>query len=127
MGYDVTTMEPGTDKSTQRLQRRKWGPLAGLQQNNAAVVRPRPKNDVHGLGYDPYANADEFRVARKHLRDGPGVQPQRDRQGSSLRLVVVHLNRSNPEHAAVPHTYCTVHMKHARVPETVPGLCCTQG
>lgn len=87
MGYDVSTVEPGTDKPTQRLARRKWGPLAGLQAHNAQVVRPRPKADVHGLGYDPYANADEFRVARKHARDARGPQPERDRTGARKRGV----------------------------------------
>eukprot|EP00892_Ulva_mutabilis_P007724 jgi/Ulvmu1/5323/UM022_0117.1 len=87
MGYDVSAVEPGTDAPTQRLQRRKWGPLAGLQAHNTRVVRPRPKDDVHGLGFDPYANAAEFRTARKQLRDGPAQQPRRDRHGVRQRGV----------------------------------------
>lgn len=117
MGYDVSTVEPGTDKSTQRLQRRKWGPMAGLQQHNAAVVRPRPKNDVHGLGYDPYADADEFRVARKLLRDGPGVQPQRDRQGTHPGGPCISWRRASHKRS---------HLVHATLLLTHHALCGTR-
>lgn len=32
----------------------KWGPMANVSVENVQIYRLDPKDDVHGLGYDPF-------------------------------------------------------------------------
>jgi hypothetical protein len=82
MGLDLSTLE--AEQPGKRVKRRKWGPVAGLQQHNTAVTRLPHKDNTYGLGYDPFANAEEFRVARKRYREEADAAkgPKRDRQGA---------------------------------------------
>ncbi|CAD7696172.1 unnamed protein product [Ostreobium quekettii] len=43
---------------------KRWGPEASLGAANIALYLPKPKDDVHGLGYDPFKGAEVFRAAR---------------------------------------------------------------
>ena len=47
-------------------KRRKWEAHAkASSQLNTAMYLTEPKDNRYGLGYDPYANAEDFRRARQ--------------------------------------------------------------
>lgn len=40
-----------------------WGKVAGIGPDNTPLHLVQPKHDVHGIGYDPFKGAEEFRKA----------------------------------------------------------------
>jgi G patch domain-containing protein 1 len=50
----------------------KWGAVAGVGVENTPIYVLEPKQDHHGLGYDPFREAEEFRAARAARRGGGG-------------------------------------------------------
>ncbi|KAK9830452.1 hypothetical protein WJX72_011851 [[Myrmecia] bisecta] len=61
----------------------KWGRVAGVGVANTPIYALQPKSDVHGLGFDPYKGAEEFRAA-KRMREEP-VQNQGAGPGGALK------------------------------------------
>ncbi len=51
----------------------KWGAVAGVGVENTPIYVLEPKEDLHGLGYDPFQDAEEFRAARQQRRRGGGA------------------------------------------------------
>ena len=52
--------------------RRGWGRVVGVGTANTPLHLVTPKHDVHGLGFDPFKDAEEFRAAatqRQHQRN----------------------------------------------------------
>lgn len=68
MGFDLSAAEQ-SDESVKRSKRRRWGPMTGLQVQNSALTNLDKKKNTYGLGFDPYANSEEFRNARKRFRE----------------------------------------------------------
>jgi hypothetical protein len=90
MGFDLTAVEQ-EDTPGRRAKHRRWGPMTGLQIQNASLTRLNSKKNTHGLGYDPYKNSEEFRIARKRLREET-AQQQRiavDAKGAQLLCTVL--------------------------------------
>ncbi|EFJ49630.1 hypothetical protein VOLCADRAFT_104208 [Volvox carteri f. nagariensis] len=46
----------------------KWGSVAGVSLENTPLYVLEPKADLHGLGYDPFEGAEEFRQAAKRRK-----------------------------------------------------------
>ncbi|KAL4547919.1 hypothetical protein Ndes2526B_g07136 [Nannochloris sp. 'desiccata'] len=47
--------------------RKDWGKVAGVGPENTPLHLVLPKHDVHGIGYDPFKGAEEFRnAAQQH-------------------------------------------------------------
>ena len=55
-----------------RRRRRRWGALAGALADDADVEFPVAKLDTHGLGYDPFSGAEEFRAIKRRRQDEAG-------------------------------------------------------
>ncbi|GIL51209.1 hypothetical protein Vafri_7283 [Volvox africanus] len=53
----------------------KWGSVAGVSLENTPLYVLEPKEDLHGLGYDPFAGAEEFRQAAKRRKVAAGLGP----------------------------------------------------
>ncbi|GLI62024.1 hypothetical protein VaNZ11_004601, partial [Volvox africanus] len=53
----------------------KWGSVAGVSLENTPLYVLEPKEDLHGLGYDPFAGAEEFRQAAKRRKVAEGLGP----------------------------------------------------
>ena len=64
-----------------RRRRRRWGALAGALADDADVEFPVAKLDTHGLGYDPFSGAEEFRAIKRRRQDEAGRQQQGGRGG----------------------------------------------
>ena len=62
-------------------RRRRWGALAGALADDADVEFPAAKQDTHGLGYDPFSGAEEFRAIKRRRQDETGQQQQGGRGG----------------------------------------------
>ncbi|GAX77920.1 hypothetical protein CEUSTIGMA_g5362.t1 [Chlamydomonas eustigma] len=43
----------------------KWGTVSGVSLDNTPLYVLLPKMDVHGLGFDPFRNADDFREIKR--------------------------------------------------------------
>lgn len=85
MGFDLSAAEQQAEP-TKRSKRRRWGPMTGLQIQNSAITQLSNKKNTYGLGFDPYANSEEFRIAKKRLREET-AQTQRhavDSKGAQL-------------------------------------------
>jgi G patch domain-containing protein 1 len=52
-----------------RRRRRRWGLLAGALAEDDDVVFPAQKLDTHGLGYDPFSGAEEFRAIKRRREE----------------------------------------------------------
>jgi hypothetical protein len=68
MGYAVGP-EGASPSAAGGPRRRRWGPLATAQSSNTALHTLQPKNDTHGIGYDPYQDAPAMRRLREQQRD----------------------------------------------------------
>ena len=64
-GMDMDGMPSEQTKKNKRKRKRMWGAVVGVGPDNTPLYLLNPKNDVFGLGYDPYKNAEEFRKAKK--------------------------------------------------------------
>jgi G patch domain-containing protein 1 len=64
-----------------RRRRRRWGALAGALADDADVEFPVAKLDTHGLGYDPFSGAEEFRAIKRRRQDETGQQQQQGGRG----------------------------------------------
>ncbi|KAK9795492.1 hypothetical protein WJX73_006570 [Symbiochloris irregularis] len=60
----------GEDDSAVGKGRRGWGKVAGVGVENTPIYALPPKTDQHGLGFDPFKDAEVFRKA-KQGRDEP--------------------------------------------------------
>ena len=70
-------------------RRRRWAGVAGaLLSEDTRVAVPPPKRDVHGVGFDPFVGADEFRAAKRRRDGGPphggGAHPPRGAFGTGV-------------------------------------------
>lgn len=59
---------------------KKWGTVGGISLDNTPIYVLEPKQDVHGLGFDPFEGADEFRE-QKLQRKGQQQQQQQAQAG----------------------------------------------
>lgn len=48
----------------------KWGPVQGVGVENTPLYILEPKQGLHGLGFDPFRGAEEFRAAQQQRRGG---------------------------------------------------------
>jgi G patch domain-containing protein 1 len=69
--------EEGAQAARARARRRRrWGTLAGALAADVEVRLPPRKQDVFGLGFDPYSGAEEFRRP-VHLHEQPPAKRSR--------------------------------------------------
>ncbi|KAL6759050.1 hypothetical protein V8C86DRAFT_1390599 [Haematococcus lacustris] len=47
----------------------RWGSVAGVSLDNTPIYVLEPKQDQHGLGYDPFAGAEDFRAAKRQRQE----------------------------------------------------------
>ena len=100
MGFDLSAAEASEEQPAKRVKRRRWGPMTGLQIQNSVLTQLNNKTNTYGLGFDPYANSEEFRIAKKRLREET-AQKQRhavDSKGAHVTKasnvsIVVHARR----------------------------------
>jgi G patch domain-containing protein 1 len=71
---DACAQDAAAAAAAQRLRRRRrrWGSVAGALADDVTVEIPPPKRDVHGLGFDPFAGAEEFRARKRSRADAGG-------------------------------------------------------
>jgi G patch domain-containing protein 1 len=62
----------------------KWGTIAGVSIENTPMYVLDPKQDLHGLGFDPFEGAEEFRSRKRQKVEAGRVQAQADGSGSGL-------------------------------------------
>jgi G patch domain-containing protein 1 len=67
-----------------RRRRRRWGAVAGALADDVKVEVPPAKRDVHGLGFDPFKGAEEFRALKRSRADA-SLPPQRAGQALGKR------------------------------------------
>lgn len=72
MGYDLSAAT-AQNEPMQRTKKRRWGPMTGLQIQNAHFIRLKQKENTYGLGYDPYAQSEELRTAKKRMHEEAGL------------------------------------------------------
>jgi G patch domain-containing protein 1 len=56
----------------------KWGTIAGVSIENTPMYVLDPKQDLHGLGFDPFEGAEEFRTRKRQKLEAGRVQAQAD-------------------------------------------------
>ncbi|MEW5300889.1 MAG: hypothetical protein WDW36_003783 [Sanguina aurantia] len=61
----------------------KFGSVGGVSLENTPIYVLQPKKDLHGLGFDPFEDAEEFRNHRRPRTDGPNAGPTGASQGGS--------------------------------------------
>jgi G patch domain-containing protein 1 len=66
--------------SRKKKKRKRWGRVVGIGAENTPLHLVQPKQDVHGLGFDPFKGAEEFRLA-KQRRTGLLAPKARSRAG----------------------------------------------
>jgi G patch domain-containing protein 1 len=54
----------------------KWGTIAGVSIENTPMYVLDPKQDLHGLGFDPFEGAEEFRSRKRQKVEAGRVQAQ---------------------------------------------------
>lgn len=66
----------------------KWGTVAGVSIENTPLYVLEPKQDTHGLGFDPFEGAEEFRARKRQKQEasraavgGLGSGSSRQQQG----------------------------------------------
>jgi G patch domain-containing protein 1 len=59
-----------------RRRRRRWGAVAGALADDVKVEVPPAKRDVHGLGFDPFKGAEEFRALKRSRTDASQPPPR---------------------------------------------------
>lgn len=92
MGFDMSAAgQP--DEPAKRVKLRRWGPMTGLQIQNSVLTQLQNKKNTYGLGFDPYANSEEFRVAKKRLREET-AQTQRHAVDNKGAQLLEHLNNT---------------------------------
>jgi G patch domain-containing protein 1 len=52
----------------------KWGTVAGVSIENTPLYVLEPKQDLHGLGFDPFEGAEEFRSRKRQKLDAARAQ-----------------------------------------------------
>jgi G patch domain-containing protein 1 len=69
----------------------KWGTIGGVSIENTPLYVLDPKEDVHGLGFDPFEGAEEFRSRKRQKveagRAAASGQQQQQRQQQQRRGV----------------------------------------
>jgi G patch domain-containing protein 1 len=63
----------------------KWGTIAGVSIENTPMYVLDPKQDLHGLGFDPFEGAEEFRSRKRQNVEAGRVQAQADGGGLGFR------------------------------------------
>lgn len=59
----------GDDQLQQAAGSSKWGTVAGVSIENTPLYVLEPKQDLHGLGFDPFEGAEEFRSRKRQKLD----------------------------------------------------------
>lgn len=64
----------------------KWGRVAGVGPENTPLHLVPPKSDTHGLGFDPFKGAEEFRAAKRLRAEAsrPGSNPREGPRGRGI-------------------------------------------
>jgi hypothetical protein len=57
------------DEQQQHTGNSKWGTVAGVSIENTPLYVLDPKQDLHGLGFDPFEGAEEFRSRKRQKLD----------------------------------------------------------
>lgn len=78
-GRGIGSALPATGPAAAAGRSSKWGTISGVSIDNTPVYVLEPKEDLHGLGYDPFAGAAVFAAARKRK-----LEEQRGTDGTSL-------------------------------------------
>jgi G patch domain-containing protein 1 len=65
LGVEAEDAQAAATAQRLRRRRRRWGTVAGALADDVRVEVPPPKRDTHGLGYDPFSGAEEFRAIKR--------------------------------------------------------------
>lgn len=61
--------DEGDQHQQQQAGSSKWGTVAGVSIENTPLYVLEPKQDLHGLGFDPFEGAEEFRSRKRQKLD----------------------------------------------------------
>ncbi|WIA14052.1 hypothetical protein OEZ85_002606 [Tetradesmus obliquus] len=62
----------------------KWGKIAGVSIENTPMYVLDPKQDLHGLGFDPFEGAEEFRSRKRQKVEAGRTQAQAGGSGAGF-------------------------------------------
>lgn len=71
---DKTLADDNDDAALNPHSSSKWGTVAGVSIENTPMYVLDPKQDLHGLGFDPFEGAEEFRSHKRQKLDNSRAQ-----------------------------------------------------